>query len=122
MSKTYTVKSNLRHDGNVYRPGDSIELEAKYADVLLADGVIADPNEKPEDEVTLEPRKPKTAARGGAKGGKGKGAKADKPEDEDADKGNDEDEKPEDEKTGDDADQSNKSDEDEKDEDDADDL
>lgn len=81
----YTVKSNLRHDGEVYKPGDTIELNTKIADPLVKDGVLADPTKKVEDEVALEPRAPKAKGSKGAKA-TGKGSKSEKA---------DEDEKPE---------------------------
>lgn len=47
MAKTtYTVKSELRHDGVDYVEGDPIELEPKQAKPLLALEVIAPANKQ----------------------------------------------------------------------------
>lgn len=59
--KEYIVISNLRHDGQVYKPGKKITLdEKKYGNKLEEDGVIEDANQQPEEEaVPLKPRNKK---------------------------------------------------------------
>lgn len=39
---TYTVKSPLRHDGELYAEGDSVEMAAKTAKPLLEAGVLTE--------------------------------------------------------------------------------
>lgn len=62
MARTYLVIDPVRHDGQDYAPGGTIELDAKAAGALLAVGAIAH---------DAQPRAPVVPI--GAKGGKGKG-------------------------------------------------
>jgi len=48
--KTYTVLSELRHNGDTYERGDVIELEDEYAEPLLEGNVLK------EGEWQLEPQ------------------------------------------------------------------
>lgn len=56
----YKVNSFLKHDGEVYKPGSEIELDAKVAKPLVMDGVLSDPNAKDEsDAPTPQPSRSK---------------------------------------------------------------
>lgn len=44
-TKTYTVKSPLKHSGESFADGDTIDLTAAEAESLVAAGVIAAPKE-----------------------------------------------------------------------------
>ena len=39
---TYTVQSNLNHDGKEYKAGDTVELDEEVGKRLVADGVVAE--------------------------------------------------------------------------------
>jgi hypothetical protein len=38
---TYTVTDSLRHDGDDYAAGESVDLDAATAEILLAAGVVS---------------------------------------------------------------------------------
>jgi hypothetical protein len=68
---TYKVKTNIKHDGELYTKGQSIELDPKIAKPLIRDGVItsaegdvdapapviAEPNTKAEKEAARQAKK-----------------------------------------------------------------
>lgn len=65
--KKYSVVFPVNHDGEKFKPGDSISLEDEHAEVLLKRGTIArgkavEPNAGLEDPKIGEPTKPEGAA------------------------------------------------------------
>ena len=54
----YRVKSNIKHDGQVYSKGDKIELKEEVATNLLSDGIIVATSETIEDEDRETPQPP----------------------------------------------------------------
>lgn len=53
---TYTVKSNLNHDGKEYRAGDTVELDEEVGKHLVATGTVVEPQNFHEPEAAPENR------------------------------------------------------------------
>lgn len=45
---SYIVKEPLKHDGTAYAPGETVDMDAKAAEELLALGVVAEAADKTE--------------------------------------------------------------------------
>ena len=56
MKKTYKVKSNLKHDGNLYTRGKKVELDEEVATQLLNDQVIVEIENDIEEEEKISPQ------------------------------------------------------------------
>jgi len=56
MTKTYKVKSNLKHDGNLYTRGKKVELDEEVAMQLLNDQVIVEIENDIEEEEKISPQ------------------------------------------------------------------
>ena len=56
MKKTYKVKSNLKHDGNLYTRGKKVELDEEVATQLLNDQVIVEIENDIEEEEKTSPQ------------------------------------------------------------------
>lgn len=72
----YKVKSNIKHDGQEFKPGMEIELSATVAKPLLKDGIIVDMSSNAgegEDVQTTAPQPPVNVVK---RKGAGKGDKA----------------------------------------------
>ena len=48
------VKSNIRHDGEDYAPGETIEVSAKHAEALVASGAVVNPKAEPQAAALAE--------------------------------------------------------------------
>lgn len=48
------VLQPLRHNGERYRPGDSVEMETKQAKRLIEDGIAEKTDEKPAEDKSPE--------------------------------------------------------------------
>jgi len=69
---TYLVNEPLKHDGEGYGPGETVEMDAKAAKELLALGVLGAPTKakaEPKAKADSKPAEPDTTGKADAAAG-----------------------------------------------------